>query len=137
MAPCVRGLRRRICRHKAPSPASWQGEPAGHLISQHPGLGIYYQLFSHLRVTREGRRESGVGATKPPTDAAALPSSAASPTSLRNNGVAVRRELGHSSSHKPLPAPLWSCSEQAPEGNLAAPISTFPHSRVRHGRSQG
>lgn len=121
MAPCVRGLRRRICRHKAPSPASWQGEPVGHLISQHPGLGIYYQLFSHLRVTREGRRESGVGATKPPTDAAALPFSAASPTSLRNSGVAVRRELGHSSSHKPLPAPLWSCSEQAPEGNLAAP----------------
>lgn len=113
MAPCVHGLRRRICRHKAPSPASWQGKPAGHLISQHPGLGIYYQLFSHLRVTREGRRESGVGATKPPTDAAALPSSAASPTSLRNNGVAVWRELGHPSSYKALPVPPWGCSEQA------------------------
>lgn len=137
MAPCVRGLRRRICRHKAPSPASWQGEPAGHLISQHPGLGIYSQLFSHLRVTREGRRESGVGATKPPTDVAGLPSSAASPISLRNNGVAVWRELGHCLHTNPSPPHCGAAQSRPQRATLLPPSRLFPHSRVRHGRSQG
>lgn len=126
MAPCVRGLRRRICRHKAPSPASWQGEPAGHLISQHPGLGIYSQLFSHLRVTREGRRESGVGTTKPPTDVAGLPSSAASPTSLRNNGVAVWRELGHCLHINPSP-PHCGAAQSRPQRAILLPPSRLSH----------
>lgn len=128
MAPCVRGLRRRICRHKALSPASWQGELAGHLISQHPGLGIYYQLFSHLRVTWEGRRESGVGATKPPTDAAALPSSAASPTSLRNNGVAVRRAhlIFTLIFTQTPPRPTVQLLRAGPRGQLCCPRLDFP-----------
>lgn len=54
MAPCVRGLRRRSADTRL---TSWQGERAGCLISQRPGLSIYYHLFSHLRVTWEGKRE--------------------------------------------------------------------------------
>lgn len=120
MAPCVRGLRRGICRHRLChlplGKVSLRGGPdltaprAGYLL---PGL---LPPAGHSG----GKEGVGVGATK--TDAAALPSFAA-PTSLRNNGEAVRRELVFTQT----PPAHCAAAQAGPRGATVLPPSRLSH----------
>lgn len=121
----------------AKSPASWQGEPPGCLVSQHMGLGIYCHLLSHLWVTREGKKELGQkgGKLNLTLTQTQTNGSFPSPRSLRNNRVQVRRELGHTPSHESRPHHCGAAQSRPQRGNLLTP-SQLSQKTVLQGCSQ-